>query len=105
MQPVQEQEAVEDTEAQSAAQAAGVPEEQLDVQPEEDDGVSVQVDDSDSEYEDEDDVFVSIPDLAAELDFERVEADIDNEVEVFIHMDSESAGKSSDADIVMNRET
>jgi hypothetical protein len=39
------------------------------------------------------------------LDFERVEADIDNEVEVFIHMDSESAGKSSDADIVMNRET
>ena len=54
--------------------------------------------DSDSEYEDEDDVFGSIPDLAAELDFERVEADIDYEVEVFIHMDPESTGNSSDGD-------
>ncbi len=67
----------------------GVPEEQLDVQPEQDDEVFVQVDDNDSEYEDEDDLFVSIPDLAAELDFERVEADIDNEVEVFIHNSSD----------------
>ena len=34
----------------------------------------------------------------AELVFERVEADIDNEVEVFIHKDSESTGNSSDAE-------
>ena len=45
---------------------------------------------------DEDYVFVSIPNFVAELVFERVEADIDNEVEVFLHMDSESTGKSSD---------
>ena len=69
------------------------------MQPEQDDEVFVQVDDSDSEYEDEDDVFVYIPDLTAELGFERVEADIDNEVEVFIHTDSESTGKSSDEDV------
>ena len=47
---------------------------------------------------DEDYVFVSIPNFVAELVFERVEADIDNEEEVFIHKDSESAGNSSDAE-------
>ncbi len=50
----------------------------LDVQPEEHYEVFVQVDDSDSEKEDEYDAHESIPDLAAELDFERVEADINN---------------------------
>ena len=49
-------------------------------------------------YENEDYVCLSIPDLAAALDFERVEADIVYEVEVFIYMDSESTGNSSDGD-------
>ena len=48
---------------------------------------------------------MSVLDFAAELDFERVEANIDNKIEVFIQRDSEFTDAIAAMPIVMNRET